>query len=78
MFFTCILVLSAVQPVPLIQLSGKPAGNFLFLLTGSSSSSFKNFRGPFVRDQQRTCIFFKLMMTTGEPPKNKALFQTGT
>lgn len=57
MFFTCIFLPSAVQPVSLIQLSGKPAGNFLFLLTGSSSSCFKNFLGPFIRDRQHVCIF---------------------
>lgn len=56
-FFPCIFILSAFQPVSHIQLSRKAAGNLLFLLTNTSSSCFKNFLGPFISNQQHVCNF---------------------
>lgn len=70
MFFTCIFPLSAVQPVCLIQLSGKTAGNFLFLLSGSSSSCFENLLTLHLRSAAGM-HFFKIMTSTRKTPKIK-------
>lgn len=70
MFFTCIFPLSAVQPVCLIQLSGKTAGNFLFLLSGSSSSCFENLLTLHLRSAA-SMHFFKIMTSTRKTPKIK-------
>lgn len=80
-FFPCIFILSAFQPVSLIQLSGKPAGNLLFLLTNTSSSCFEDFLSPLISNQQHVCNFtgaWCLQRSLQIKMSLLALIQTGT